>query len=563
MAAFTLEPRQNCIRVILLLTLIILTLFYYWLLPSQIAKLYSIGNMTMSVTEKLRPTRNMKDADSFSAKIYSTKNMTGGNFSKTKFNSTRNRTEDSIFTQNRKYVNKFKATNRNRANHNISNSFKHWTKSTARLIRLSQSALNMTQSANLMYSNLSTLQNIVRVKTSKGKDYLIWRQFQYYILHNKSSENVELTTKSTYQYKISQYLQNTKRSIELILYEQDKEVFSNGGSSFHVTSESMRNIRICDVTDFFNGTYIISCPALRNCLTVKVYLMFVNFMAFRNKKANPMNIYIKNEKYCLKQKIKVIPKLTSNCYVNPGGLVTWVQDESWKLQVDNCLIDNVKYSNIRRCIKRYRSVVFLGDSHTRFNLFYTMYKLGILDPNLPRFLKRHYKKENLYFQWNTYLESLSRQMLNISNRLCRTTGNHILITNNGHWDLSHRSLQFYFENFYKVVQAAKSIVTKCPNILLIWTCIVAFPDKHKDHGRSARNNFAIAAANYWSRMQLKSVGVHVFDMTFDGTRILNNIDVCMDHYLCKLDRQRVVLGLVGGPIMDALLTFICQPHTRI
>ena len=76
-----------------------------------------------------------------------------------------------------------------------------------------------------------------------------------------------------------------------------------------------------------------------------------------------------------------------------------------------------------------------------------------------------------------------------------------------------------------------------------------------------RNNYKISVLNWRVKCELMSLGIEVFDVSFEATNILNYYNVCNHHYLCKENSEsREVFGQVGSQVVSALLSYICQSY---
>ncbi len=73
---------------------------------------------------------------------------------------------------------------------------------------------------------------------------------------------------------------------------------------------------------------------------------------------------------------------------NMCGSVVWA-GQSQQLSIDNCRIPESTKKIVKNCIDSlYTSVYFIAESHTRFNFYYILYKMGILDPLSPQLFNK-------------------------------------------------------------------------------------------------------------------------------------------------------------------------------
>ena len=96
------------------------------------------------------------------------------------------------------------------------------------------------------------------------------------------TETFALQTITKLHYEIILHFQ--KNILSVIINEKNENILTQGGSNFRITVEGNMTISNCDVTDYFNGTYISQCPVLERCLYIKGQLMYVRYIAYKEKK---------------------------------------------------------------------------------------------------------------------------------------------------------------------------------------------------------------------------------------------------------------------------------------
>ncbi len=334
---------------------------------------------------------------------------------------------------------------------------------------------------------------------------------------------------------------------------------SNGGSSFRVLIENTSQITLCDVIDYFNGSYVAQCHLGETCYNVSVVLSYTRFVAYSAKIPSVLRRLIWNHTYCpvISHAKPHIIRKAPECSIDPEGRVSWYKEHgrNWTIVVDQCKVDISDSTFFKSCIQTFSSITFIGDSHNRFNYYYVLYKLGLLNNHLPRTLWGDHNTGNIYFKGVRYAESSAKGINETVKQFGSLPGKHVVIVNGGIWDLRDRGIVNFMNAFSSIMSAV--IELKKTKLRLIWLSSVSYPENINPDGRS---NPGIGAINCWVNCQLKSLGVEVFDISFSASNIRNEDNVCHHHYLCKdTDTSSEIYGPVGEEIVHSLITYICQP----
>ncbi len=388
-----------------------------------------------------------------------------------------------------------------------------------------------------------------------------WQQY----LQHKRSPHSNRNGLQNYTYKFSV---DSKASNMDYLYintlEQEDNKPSSGGSSFRVLLEYSRLITLCDVTDYFNGHYIIKCHLSGSlCYNITVILSYTNFGAFKSF-GNVIPSFRKtlwNYTYCTEATKQNVFSTHPNCSLHPDGKVAWYKDEgrNMNIVIDNCKVNVPHTAVFKSCIKKLGSLTFIGDSHTRYNYYYLLYELGIMDRALTKQFGGNYKKDNIYYKGVRYTESAAEKIHAVARQFQDAPGVHVIIANGGIWDLRDRGPINFMQGFANVKAAVRDVLNNSKNNMrFIWYSSLAFPE---DIGPDGRTNPGVAAINQWVKCELVPLGVEMFDISFMASYIRNEEGVCNHHYLCiSDDMPQVVYGDVGGEIMNTLMSYICESY---
>ena len=138
-----------------------------------------------------------------------------------------------------------------------------------------------------------------------------------------------------------------------------------GGSSFHVELRGVENL-VCAARDYFNGTYLASCPRPEACSNLTIILDYLNFDAFLTNEINSIGWLLYKYSWC-----PALSTLSSfNCSggdtcknVNalPTGNGVWLlQNQKWSWREQGCPVPFLKRSAAYKCLKSMNSINLIG-----------------------------------------------------------------------------------------------------------------------------------------------------------------------------------------------------------
>ncbi len=420
---------------------------------------------------------------------------------------------------------------------------------------------NITQTDGLIKANVHDTRPKIFTKDNQSDmcqpTSPCWIQY----LHTKITLKGNIHKQMVNDLKYFQYNVQLDSFNNIHIRENYHNHLSKGGSSFQVLIDNTSQMTLCDVIDYFNGSYVAQCHLGDTCYNISVVLSYTHFVAYGNKIPPVLRRLIWNHTYC-PYSVRTKPHditTSPECSINPEGRVFWYKEQgtNWKIVVDECKVDIADFKFFNSCIKKMSSITFIGDSHSRFNYYYLLYKLGTLNTSLPRKMWGNHSTGNVFFKGVKYAKTSAQSIRETMKQFASIPGTHVVVVNGGIWDLREKGAV----NFMKAFSYIKSAVIemKRTKLRFIWMSSVAYPENIKPDGRS---NPGLEALNWWVKCQLKSLGVEVFDISFIASNIRNQDNVCHHHYLCKdSETSPKVYGAVGEEIVHTLMTYICQPYT--
>ncbi|KAK2153992.1 hypothetical protein NP493_2237g00004 [Ridgeia piscesae] len=83
-----------------------------------------------------------------------------------------------------------------------------------------------------------------------------------------------------------------ENGVSVSIEERYRKTTTSGGSCFYVFSETASSTirQMCSFWDFFNGTYVVWCPAMGGepCMDISILLQYTNFTAYTSSR-HPMH----------------------------------------------------------------------------------------------------------------------------------------------------------------------------------------------------------------------------------------------------------------------------------
>ena len=376
--------------------------------------------------------------------------------------------------------------------------------------------------------------------------------------------NERILRKVTKHKIVKCHLKKSDSSQIFIIEETVGKRHSFGGSNFRIEMRGAYNA-LCTTDDFVNGTYKVVCPVLDACSRITIKWMFINFDAYVMDRLEAIDIVIYKFNWCPMhmEKTKPLGMCPSSKLGGLNGL--WHFNQSWNWIENGCVVGNFKRDQMRKCMKRINAFHFIGDSHLRFIAYYFTYVLrGYLpNPNKPR--HQSSREGNIFMWWSTYSNIVADNLIKLS-KTKQVKANDVVVISTGSWGVYDRGLESFMKNFKTTLLPSLRNVTEdqnWPKPKLIFLNAHPYPE-NRDFVRYAgyRNNFAIAAANYWIRLKMLELDVRVID-AFSTVIFRSNENMCGGvHYICflrnKKSKNMEPYGTVGYKVVDIILSNICD-----
>ena len=386
-----------------------------------------------------------------------------------------------------------------------------------------------------------------------------------------------------------------------------------GGSNFQMIIRGRSSIDVTRSIDYHNGSYLLCAKHFEPKVLILVNVYYQGYDAFVHScaaHAEGLKRLFSKEVFIKKKPngevlIKDISDLdVQNKNISLGDLLTvtkintkqtqkhstlieryvkshevcdilhpdnsrWViYQNQWRLLYKDHVVANANPMRINRCLMEYDSVTIVGDSHLR-NL-YKYFMTFVPAPDLTWTKERHtdLRGGHLSFFWrprgrefNNYLESLRQDLLdNTWSRLNfhrKRKRGHVILMNSGHHDFEYPGgPSLFITNQKRTVALIKDLVViaRTKNVQLVWITHPPFMFE-LSLDKSCRNNFQLAAAHQWLLPLMIETGISVINI-FDLTYVLNDVNVCIGHYLCVKSIHQIT-GDPGRTMANLILTQIC------
>lgn len=248
-------------------------------------------------------------------------------------------------------------------------------------------------------------------------------------------------------------------------------------------------------------------------------------------------------------------------FLDTNGWLSWQQGD--------CFVKKLKQDVLKRCIRSFHRIIFIGNSHLRYVYYYLLDALRIRT-NLPRQLWDSHFVWNMEYHFASYIKNVI-QKLKDSNLRSNfnsngTVGNlpryswssrnkKVVILNTIFWELyeDHGALK-YINHLPKLLRYLRFIKSRYPDIRLVWLNTVPTRDFVV---KTLRPNPQMAAMNSWTSKTMQSIGVEVFDQ-FSVLNLMTEESTDVIHY------SRISPGLgrhsasIGDLANNLFLHMLCQ-----
>ena len=373
-----------------------------------------------------------------------------------------------------------------------------------------------------------------------------------------------------FQYSVRSFKTNNNRLFLNII-----ETYYNnptlGGASFRVELHEYVNkdvhLRLCHVTDLFNGNYTVCCTPDGLNYTVSVFVMFTNFNAYSDAVSdNPLLklIWEKNSVFnrnktsiSLKKKYRYCEKpikISSNGH--------WMfREGEWIWTTDSgCILRLLNEAQISKCLSNLNTLTFAGSSHMRCNYDFTASFLPASSKPKGPIKKKHGSMHqlNVFYEKTLYLHDIPGFVKNMT-RILRKNGpvssKDIVTYQTGAHDIAFRrnSSNVFFKEVPDAIDFLKKVV-KNPlfkKARKIFFTTMPFPQTAPK--LSKRNNFILAALGASLVPNMRQLGFEIFD-NYNVIVPRNEDSYNLAHFV---GRGRYAVSVPGKNMLHLFLTHIC------
>ena len=337
-----------------------------------------------------------------------------------------------------------------------------------------------------------------------------------------------------------------ERRLDTLLPQKGMRYGPSSVSDVHGDVLSNMTRTVCNVTDFYEGTYYIECPVLENKFTIRMYVSYGPSSIYRYRCKYEDEFLIKEFKDTDLPQVEAwkpgshlyhlhTPQCSS--HVSPQGFAFWVNlGGVWHWSTMICHYSFRFGAKVRHCLRK-KNVTMIGDSHMR-NRHLSLRKHEIL---------------NGTFIFTCVVSELQAAMT----REHFSPGS-VLILNSGHWSLTFVDIATYMSDMKELLTYLQSLkMLRDTSTRIIWLEMPARPFKEW-HPRWL-TNLIMVALNDWTNNLMRSIGVEVvpaFQISFPMRS--KTIDGFHFHELLEEDVfHHNNLVSVGGAIDTVLLHTIC------
>ena len=340
----------------------------------------------------------------------------------------------------------------------------------------------------------------------------------------------------------------------------------SGGSSLRVFTSGLHTRSVCHVQDRLDGTYLATCPVYEANTRIRVQVirqLWTQFMGSRPTRMQAGGI----------ESINPFKELNLGFGKNHSDQTTlkkeklnvWLKKPTgqWVWYRNGRPLENLSKKQLNKCLRNVSNLIAIGDSHTRYIMFYLYLQLGLLDSKLPAMFRDRYVRRNTAFYWSTSAEVLARTLGDLYNSVKQSglnpaTSNlkqDVLIINAFHHDIqSTRNIVTYIEGMESVFKTIGDLKRRRRDLLrIIWIGGPPVPDNIP-----RRNSELIADLHGWIFPRMAALGVEVLDLFPILYPVQNESPCKKHHYLCVTPKDGTVSGKVGKTLFNAMFHEICH-----
>ena len=410
-----------------------------------------------------------------------------------------------------------------------------------------------------------------------GNEIRQYRQFMWVNPHFRLKlvdEPITLEFDPNYYYNVKHVGTDViaENGVSVSIEERYRKTTTSGGSCFYVFSETASSTirQMCSFWDFFNGTYVVWCPAMGGepCMDISILLQYTNFTAYTSND-HPMQHVIWRETVCTDTTIRTNYVLASpNLRSRVDGLlkspILWERtiDDHFALKTEpNQTFQTMTQSTLCACVKRFRKLIMVGSSHMRFKADYLISKCYELPAGLS---KSHHELSvgNISFIWRSHGSHFTTLLNNelASDKLNRGD---VVILQTGAHDMAYIGLQetlaTMIDSYSYIIEQLKRRSEQIGFQLIVVTS-PPVADDHEQYRRGSRNCCALSAFVYELHARLISTDVDIFD-EFSVILPWQRRAACTGHYMCFNIRRNEPLtlkGEVGELALLLLMDRVCR-----
>ena len=448
--------------------------------------------------------------------------------------------------------------------------------------------------------------------------YFFYKYFYKHakIFHSRREVN-EWHRNQTVDFNVTVDIKENENRFYFVIHIMDLNKLSNGangGASFKLNFEGNHFLVSYSIQDYFNGTYRGCYLIPKECFTLTIRLLFLNYAAYFDFAPCPLVDVIYRNVTCplrkgMKQSLEhqtFCKNYTSNTvkhgmwimhkellkyserflFVNSSDMRGIINVASkvnhikktclqhlispysfqwfWKDTQQNCIIQQNDLKNRwKQCLSEYSSIYLVGDSHTRgiFSFITKLFGKSLVTQK-NKWNDNHFS--NVYFISGGYIDVITQSMhhlLSLHTGHERNLNRTVILFGFSSWDLQLRNYSHFFHEFHLFEKVISEMVqlSKVSNIKWIYMTRPSGWDNSTcvcdifSKDQNIPNIYSVAAINEFTIGKLKALKLNfeVFDY-FTLTAHRNNEIEDAVHYLHgNLD------GTVGKSATDVLLTQLC------
>ena len=237
----------------------------------------------------------------------------------------------------------------------------------------------------------------------------------------------------------------------------------------------------------------------------------------------------------------------------------------WNWAVGSCVMPFLQTEEVCRCLKEtYNgSVKLMGDSHLRGVSYHIMYASNINNTKEPPYTKIHHSITvgDVEFKWQPQMAGHQKVLSTILQNYDNDVG--LFVTDNMAWELHTKGYINFVIGLSKTVNLLHRLAAKNPRMKIVWYEMVTLhdlvgtPDRYEHNYK--RNNQLVTALNYHvcSELALSNITcVPAFAM--DWPFYKDSVGACDGAHIFCVGKGNKLSGFVGPPVVEALLTNVCN-----